>query len=394
MEDHQIVVDVHFVDCEPDCAGHSQSFFQPESSESGGALAEFDAAAVQMQTAYGRAEAALERYSTAEEVLTGRAQAERGEVLARMQGYNEIADKWKMLVIRHERLWAKMTPPRNSNQFIKAGESAGIPRDTCTLEPTKKQAQNFRQVESIEDEVFEKAAVQVLADGDVTRAAVLRAAERISNPEPEPEPAKNRYIGHTTGDEEWYTPAEYIEAARKALGGKIGLDPASCATAQEVVDAEVYYTIEDDGLEQDWRARTLFINPPFASRKINAFADKLLGAYQTGRVESAVWLSNNNTETDWFQKLFAECACAFFPSTRIRFWRTDRDVKVAAGMVGQVFLYLGRDPAGFQSAFAEFGGVFAVCQGGEFRRVVERAVNAPQPPDAPQPEWPSAQWGE
>src|SRR5262249_14971473 len=48
------------------------------------------------------------------------------------------------------------------------------------------------------------------------------------------------------GDSEWYTPPEYVEAARDVLGG-IDLDPASNHLAQATVRATRYFTKQDDG---------------------------------------------------------------------------------------------------------------------------------------------------
>ena len=48
---------------------------------------------------------------------------------------------------------------------------------------------------------------------------------------------------------EWYTPAKYIEAARKVMGG-IDLDPATCELANKTVKATKYHTKENNGLMQ------------------------------------------------------------------------------------------------------------------------------------------------
>lgn len=65
---------------------------------------------------------------------------------------------------------------------------------------------------------------------------------------------------HSCKSFEHYTPVEYIEAARYVLG-RIDLDPASCARANETVRASTYYTKEDDGLTQTWFGN-VYLNPP------------------------------------------------------------------------------------------------------------------------------------
>lgn len=56
-----------------------------------------------------------------------------------------------------------------------------------------------------------------------------------------------------TGENEWYTPARFIEMAREFMGS-IDLDPASSDIANATVKASKFFAVEDDGLTRN-RAR-------------------------------------------------------------------------------------------------------------------------------------------
>lgn len=59
-----------------------------------------------------------------------------------------------------------------------------------------------------------------------------------------------------------YTPPDLVERARVVLGGRIELDPFSCATANRIVRAERFITKREDGFSCRWKADTALINPP------------------------------------------------------------------------------------------------------------------------------------
>lgn len=177
-----------------------------------------------------------------------------------------------------------------------------------------------------------------------TKQDIIQAqgdAEKLSKP----------HVAHNSGNNEWYTPAEYIKAARRVMG-RIDLDPASSATANEVVKAAKFYTAEDDGLAQEWGGN-VWMNPPYSSDLIGKFAAKLVDELEAGRVREATVLVNNATETQWFQLMADEAACLCFPRGRVRFWKPDGEL--GAPLQGQAIIYLGQNHLDFMREFSAFG---------------------------------------
>lgn len=220
------------------------------------------------------------------------------------------------------------------------GTSALPPRqDTpptlADLGVTEKQSSRYQALAEIPADDFAEAIEEVAEAGPVTAEAVKRTA-----------------LGTLKSSEsdEWYTPADYIEAARRVMGG-IDLDPASCDAANEVVQADRYFTISDDGLAQPWAGR-VFMNPPFGRDGSPAFVEKLLAEHDAGRVTEAVLLCAARLETAWFQPLFDHLLC--FPNHRVRFWQPGR---TPAPPFTPAFAYLGPLPDAFVNEFSAFGPV-------------------------------------
>lgn len=154
-----------------------------------------------------------------------------------------------------------------------------------------------------------------------------------------------------TGDNEWYTPAEYVEKARAVLG-EIDVDPASSEFAQNVIQAGRYFTRKDDGLLKEWPGR-VWLNPPYAQPDISNFVYKLISEIESGRTTSAILLTHNYTDTDWFHRAESRAALICFTKGRIAFVN---DIgEKAAPTQGQAFFYYGNDGETFYRTFGEVG---------------------------------------
>lgn len=154
-----------------------------------------------------------------------------------------------------------------------------------------------------------------------------------------------------TGENEWYTPRQYIEAAREVLCG-IDLDPASSALAQETVKAANYFTVDDDGLKHDWNG-SVWLNPPYAQPAIQHFMQKTVDEYQSGRMVGGIALTHNYTDTKWFHVAAKAADAVCFTRGRIGF--ISPDGKKAAPTQGQAFFYFGKRREDFADTFCKFG---------------------------------------
>jgi phage N-6-adenine-methyltransferase len=165
-----------------------------------------------------------------------------------------------------------------------------------------------------------------------------------------------------SGNNQWYTPYRFVEAAREVMGG-IDLDPATCALAQETVRAERFFTEADDGLAQSWGGR-VWMNPPYSTGLIDKFTGKLIQEYQAGNVSQAVVLVDNRTDTRWFHGLAGACSRVCFTLGRINFYNENANSSGPAN--GSAVLYFGPRVETFDRVFARFGsgGAFTFTAGG------------------------------
>lgn len=163
----------------------------------------------------------------------------------------------------------------------------------------------------------------------------------------------HQQINQDSGNVEWYTPLEIIEAARKTLG-RIELDPFSCAVANYTVCSLSYYSQEDgeDGWSLPWDGKKCWVNHPF-SRENNAnIADKVISEYMKGA--EIVMITFAATSEKWFRPLLSYPQCFLYGRTN---YLDQNRNKVKGVTKGSVVTYLGKDLSSFAEAFCDLGSI-------------------------------------
>lgn len=165
--------------------------------------------------------------------------------------------------------------------------------------------------------------------------------------------ASHQLINQSTNNE-WYTPAPYIEAVREVLGG-IDTDPASNPFANQTIRATTYYTAEQDGFSKPWAGR-VFLNPPYGFGDDNEsnqarWSKRLIEQFQSGITTEAILLVNAVPGNKWFAPLWNYTIC--FPDHRIRFY--NEAVEAGQPTHSNAFIYFGPNRDTFARVFARFG---------------------------------------
>jgi len=166
---------------------------------------------------------------------------------------------------------------------------------------------------------------------------------------------KHVHVAQNSGENEWYTPPQFIESARNVMG-QIDLDPASSEIANKTVQASVIFTKDDDGLSKQWNGN-VWMNPPYAQPLMSQFAEAVSIKYEKGEINQAIVLVNNATETQWWQRMASCSSAVCFPKTRIRF--LDPDGNPGAPLQGQSILYFGKNKSAFVEQFSKYGATYS-----------------------------------
>ena len=169
----------------------------------------------------------------------------------------------------------------------------------------------------------------------------------------------------------WQTPDYLLEAARATLG-RIDLDPASSADANERVKATAYYTEQCSGLYRPWHmqlyatdtaygASRVWLNPPYSRGNVARFTDKLIAEYDANNVHSALMLVNSDTGTKWAHRLLGRFPVCFL-HRRVAFVDPATGEQIKGNDRPQAVFYAGAGITRFAAVWADLGVVMAKVQ--------------------------------
>lgn len=267
-----------------------------------------------------------------DEVIAAVYRAQADALLIEARAKMRLADEYDAAQERGE------VQLRGGNRWIDVDDDNTKPATTADLGLRRDEIHEARQLRNMERDnpgIIENTLNELVERGqEPTKAAI-----------------KHVHVSANSGNNEWYTPAQYIEAARRVMGG-IDLDPATCEIANRTVGAARIFTAEDDGLSQEWPIGRIWMNPPYAQPLIGHFSERIAQEVKLG--SEAIVLVNNATETAWFQTMAEACSAICFPKGRIKF--LDPDGKPSgAPLQGQAIIYLGENSNRFDSEFSVFG---------------------------------------
>ena len=313
---------------------------------------------------YDAARYALSVAVEVDEVKDIRDKAAAMAAYARQAQDKELLQWATEIKVRAERRAGEMMRDMEKNTGAKGIGPIAVTRLDRNQAPTladmgisKNESSRWQKLAAVSNEKFEEAvAAAKEVAGEVTTAYLLKVEKMGVAAALGDEEAVRAHVANNSGNNEWYTPAKYIDLAREVMGG-IDCDPATSEIANQTVKAKTIFTAEDDGLAQTWRGR-VWMNPPYAQPLMSDFAEAVSAKFESGEIEQACILVNNATETQWFQRMVSVANAVCFPKSRIKF--LDPQGKPGAPLQGQAIIYMGDNIELFVAAFKLEGVVLFV----------------------------------
>ena len=162
----------------------------------------------------------------------------------------------------------------------------------------------------------------------------------------------SQLINQTSGDFEYYTPIEIVDAAREVMGS-IDLDPATSEAGNQRIKARQSFYQNQDGLQYSWY-KNAWLNHPFSRVNNPIWVRKLVYEYDHN-LDQACCITFAATSEKWFQPLLEFPQCYLSPRTN--YYLPDGTLKRGVTK-GSCVTYLGDNVDKFIAVFdGKFGKV-------------------------------------
>lgn len=162
-----------------------------------------------------------------------------------------------------------------------------------------------------------------------------------------------------TLSQSWGTPPKYVNAIKQFWNGHIGLDP--CSNEYSVVHADIEYLLpKNDGLKEEWKSKTIYVNPPYGSDRergttIKDWLAKCVNSHKKYGADIIALVPVAPNTGHWKKFVFGQAnAICFLYDTRLRFLENGQDVGKGAPMAC-CLIYWGTDIERFMEHFLEYG---------------------------------------
>lgn len=132
-----------------------------------------------------------------------------------------------------------------------------------------------------------------------------------------------------TGNDERGTPLDLARKLKRANGGRFDVDPASGCEPEPI--GKTRFTIEDDGLKQDWFG-SVWVNPPYSD--IADWMEKCNVESDRDDVNYILALVPNRTSTQWFHNHATKAGIYCVIEGRLEFEHTDGSAPFPSAIFG------------------------------------------------------------
>jgi len=163
---------------------------------------------------------------------------------------------------------------------------------------------------------------------------------------------------------DWCTPKKYVDAVKKAFGGKIRLDP--CSNEFSIVNAEVEYSLpQKNGLIESWKFPSIYVNPPYGRDKdsetsIKHWLEKCANAHENYGSEVIALVPVATNTGHWKKSVYGRAkAICFLFDTRLKFLENGNNTGKGAPM-SCAMIYWGKEYNKFYDEFIKHGAVIDI----------------------------------